>query len=163
MLLVQDTYPQQAEQDDFCFYSRPNCSLTQGQRKTVFCGIAAVTLAIAATFGWLGYWLVLPFAGLEIGVLAWAFEALDRRAGDYEFLRIRGDEILIERRRNDSLERRTLNSNWTQLVLMDLGAGGKVKLALRSYGQETEFGSFLVDEERLKLARKLQAWLKPGR
>lgn len=156
-----NTSPQE-EQDLFCFFSQPNSSLSEGERKMAFYCIAAMTLLIASTFGWLGYWPVLPFAGLEIGVLAWAFDALGKQVGDYESLRINGDEILIERRRGDRLERHTFNCQWAKLVLVGSRPGGRIKLALRSYGRETELGAFLTDEARLELARALQAWVKAG-
>ena len=161
MRLALNMYPQD-QQGNFCFHSRPNSSLTREQRKKVFWGIAAVTLLIASLFSWLGYWLILPFAGLEVGVLAWAFDALGRRAEDYESLRICGDEVLIERRHGEHLERRTLNCQWAKLVLVGARPGGKVKLALRSSGQETELGSYLTDEARLELAKELQSWYKTG-
>lgn len=148
---------------DFCFYSQPNCSLTLRGRKLAFGLIATVVLLIASIFSWLGYWLILPFAGLEIGVLAWAFDALEKRSGDYETLSLCGDEIVVERRRGDMLERRTFNCHWTQLVTVGNGRSGRVGVALRSHGRETELGAFLTDEGRLELAEELQAWLKPGR
>lgn len=160
MSVALKIYPHK-EHGDFCFYSQPNCSLTQGERKKVFWGIAAMTLFIASVFGWMGYWLILPFAGLEVGVLAWAFDSLNRRVGDYESLRICGDEILIERRHGELLGRRTLNCQWTKLVLVS-ARRGKVRLALRSGGEETELGAYLTDEARLELAKKLQTWIKAG-
>ena len=41
----------------------------------------------------LGYWPVMPFAGLEMGVLAWAFEVIRRRELDYENLVIDRDRV----------------------------------------------------------------------
>jgi uncharacterized membrane protein len=161
MPLALDTCPLE-EQDRFSFCSRPNCSLTGAERRRVFWGIAAVTLLIASVFGWMGYWLILPFAGLEVGVLAWAFDALGREAGDYESIRICGDEILIERRHGEHLERRTLNCKWVKLVLVGARPGGKVKLALRSSGRETELGVYLTDEARLVLAKALQTCIDTG-
>ena len=162
MPVVLNTYPQ-SERGRFCFYSQPNCSLTQKARRNVFVAIAAVTLLIASVFSSLGYWLILPFAGLEIGVLAWAFDALAKRADDYESLRICGDEILIERREGGNLERRTLNCQWAQLVLVMASPGGRVGLALRSHGRDTEVGAFLTDEDRLGLAEELRARIRLGR
>lgn len=162
MPLALNPYPQQ-EQGDFSFYSRPNCSLDEQGCKRVFWAIAIMTLFIASAFSWLGYWLILPFAGLEVGVLAWAFDTLGKRRGDYESLRISGDEILLERRLGERLERRTLNSRWAQLVLVGARPGKRVELALRSHGQTTELGAFLTDEERLDLAEELQTWLRPGK
>ncbi|RMG33425.1 MAG: DUF2244 domain-containing protein, partial [Gammaproteobacteria bacterium] len=49
---------------------RPDRSLTWGQ-SLAFLGVMAVTLGlISLGFATLGYWLVLPFAGLELVVLA---------------------------------------------------------------------------------------------
>lgn len=157
----QEERPQEG-QDVFFFRSQPNCSLTVRQRKKVFLGLAAITLLIASVFGWLGYWLVLPFAGLEVGVLAWAFDALGRQSGDYEAVRICADEIVVERRQAGALECRKFNCRWARLVLANARPGGKVKLALRSCGQETELGRYLTDEARLELAKALQTWVKTG-
>ena len=162
MRLALNMYPQD-QQGNFCFHSRPNSSLTRGQRKKAFWGIAAVTLLIASLFSWLGYWLILPFAGLEVGVLAWAFEALDKHSNDYETLSLCGDEIVVERRQGDKLERRTFNCHWAQLVTVENRRGGRVGVALRLHGRDTELGTFLTDEGRLELAEELQAWLRPGR
>lgn len=161
MPLALNICPQE-EQDDFFFRSQPNCSLTVRQRKKVFWGIAAITLLIASVFGWLGYWLVLPFAGLEVGVLAWAFDALGRQSNDYEAVRICGNEIVIERRQGGVRECHTFNCQWARLVLANDRPGGKVKLALRFCGQETELGRYLTDEARLELAKELQTWVKTG-
>jgi uncharacterized membrane protein len=163
MPLALNTYPEKIEQGQFSFHSQPNCSLSQRERRHVFMLIAIVTLLIASVFSWLGYWLILPFAGLEIGVLAWAFESIGKRVCDYETLQIRGDEILVESRQGNKLERRTLNSHWAQLVLVGAKPGRRVELALRSHGQKTEIGLFLTDDERLELAAELQARLRIGR
>jgi uncharacterized membrane protein len=161
MPLALNTYPHD-QQGRFCFDSRPNCSLTQRGRQNVFWLIAMMTLLIASVFSWLGYWLIMPFAGLEVGVLAWAFDHLGKHAGDYESLSICGDEIVIERRQGDHLERRTLNCHWARLVVVEANRGRRVELAVRSHGQATEVGTFLTDEARLELAEELQAWIKPG-
>jgi uncharacterized membrane protein len=111
----------------------------------------------------MGYWLTLPFAGLEVGVLAWAFDTLGRRSGDYEALTIDADEVLIERRQGEQIERLELNRQWVSLVQMNERSGGRVRVALRSHGRETELGLFLTDEARRELGGKLQPWFKPGR
>lgn len=133
-----------------------------GERRFVFAMIAAVTLMIACVFAYLGCWLVLPFAGMEIGVLAWAFDAVGRRSGDYESLSICGDEIRVERKQGEHLVQRTFNCHWVQLIKVERHRGQSVGLALRSHGRETELGLFLTDEGRLELAEELQTWLKPG-
>ena len=48
---------------------------------TAFAVLAVLTLAIGAGFAFIGAWLVLPFAGLEVVILAAAFFVYARRAG----------------------------------------------------------------------------------
>lgn len=48
---------------------------------TAFAVLAAVTLTIGAGFAFVGAWLVLPFAGLEVLMLGAAFFVYARRAG----------------------------------------------------------------------------------
>ena len=49
-----------------------------------FGALAALTLAIGVGFAFFGAWLVLPFAGLEVLLLAGAFFVYARRAGKPE-------------------------------------------------------------------------------
>jgi len=46
-----------------------------------FAALAALTLAIGVGFTLVGAWLVLPFAGVEVLMLAIAFFVYARRAG----------------------------------------------------------------------------------
>ena len=47
----------------------------------MFVGLALAVLAIAVGFALVGAWLVLPFAGLEVLMLAAAFVIYTRRVG----------------------------------------------------------------------------------
>ena len=160
MPLVLDVSHVEQEQK-FCFTSRPNCSLNARARRQVFWAIASVTLLIASVFSALGYWLTLPFAGLEIGVLAWAFDCLGRRNGDYETLSILDGEVVIERSRDGRKERLQFNREWVSLVRRR--DQGRLSVALRSHGKETEFGLFLTDEARAELAGALQSRIRMTR
>lgn len=158
MALVLDGFSARREQL-FSYTSRPNCSLHPRGRKLVFWLIALVTLTISSVFAWMGYWLTLPFAGLEIGVLAWAFESLSRRGDDYETLTIDDNEIVVDRLQSEQIEHLQLNRQWATLVKSGNGACGHVRIALRSHGREMELGVFLTDEKRLELANSLQNWI----
>ena len=145
----------------FVFQSRPNHSLTHSQQRFVFWSLAAVCFATASGFALLGYWLVLPFAGLEIGLLAWALGALRSQEGNYETLTIEGDVVVLEWRAGPDGERRDINRQWARVVC-DCGTPGRnCCLSLSSHGRETKVGQYLSDEARLQLAatlrRKLQA------
>ena len=58
-----------------------HCSISPAGLLWAFAGLAAVTLAIAAGFAFMGAWLILPFAGLEVLALAVAFVVHVRRVG----------------------------------------------------------------------------------
>lgn len=145
----------------FVFQSRPNHSLTHGQQRFVFWSLAGVCLATSSGFALLGYWLILPFAGLEVGLLAWALGALRSQEGDYETLTIEGDVVVLEWHAGTSGERREMNRQWARVVCDCRTPGRDCHLSLSSHGRETKVGQYLSDEARLQLAatlrRKLQA------
>lgn len=143
---------------EFEFISRPNSSLTRVQRQRVFWGLAGLCFAIASAFAALGYWLVLPFAGLEIGLLAWAFEAIRGRESDFESVTIRGDTLILEWHDGQRSGRREMNRQWAR-VICQCRRSGRCRVSLRSHGKETELGQFLSDEGRLALARTLRQQL----
>lgn len=134
---------------------RPNCSLSPAGRRCCLFLIAGVTFGIALGFAWAGAWLVLPFAGLEVGVLAWAFRELGSHAGDYEMIRIRGDTVLVERRDGAQVSRHEFNRHWARLLTERDEAGG-LALRLRSHGREVVLGRRLAPEARAALAQELR-------
>ena len=44
----------------------PNCSLSWRQSMAFFIGISVLCMSIATVFALKGYWLIFPFAGLEL-------------------------------------------------------------------------------------------------
>ena len=142
-----------------CYRTVPNCSMSERGLKRVFWGVAGMTFVIAGVFAMLGYWLTLPFAGLEIGVLAWAFESMKRHRSDYESLEIVGEELRIESRYGGQLEKNAVNRHWASVVSGKDAVTGHIRLAVRSHGRETVIGQFMNDEDRMRLCRALQGWL----
>lgn len=140
----------------FVFHSRPNFSLTRPQERVVFWSLSALCFATASGFAWLGYWLILPFAGLEIGLLAWAFRALRSREGDYESIVIEADVVVLEWRCGNHGERRELNRQWARVVCNCRTPGKNCRLSLSSHGRATEVGQYLSDEARQQLATLLR-------
>ena len=140
----------------FVFESRPNQSLTRPQERLVFWSLAALCFASASVFAVMGYWLILPFAGLEIGLLAWAFDALRRRESDYECLVIEGDVVRLEWRAGEHSGRREMNRHWVRVTCGCRKPGMDCRLSVSSHGNATEVGQYLSDEARLQLATTLR-------
>lgn len=143
---------------DFIIIARPNCSLSPASRLVFLCGLVTVTFGIALIFAWAGAWLVLPFAGLEVGVLVWAFRHVAQHAQDYEKIIIQGDRVTVESQNAERFSKQEFNRHWAQLKL-DISVRGNCHLALRSYGKEFELGRFLSSPQRIMLAKQLRTQL----
>lgn len=118
--------------------------------------IATISLSIGIAFSLIGAWLILPFAGLEVLAVGYAFYYIHCHSGDYESITIEGDTVLIEKRNYKSTSRTEFNRYWARVLLRQLPCGDHT-LWLRSHGREIEFGRhFMSNEQRLKLAEQLK-------
>ena len=140
----------------FLQVARRNNSLDSTGRHLVFAFLFVVSVGIACAFAALGAWMVLPFAGLEMLGLYWAFRWYDRHARDYERITIAGDRVRVEFLEAGRAQSHEFNRCWARLVT---GPGG-ARLALRSHGREVEIGRHRSDGERLALARKIARELR---
>ena len=150
-----------ADNQVFSLFAKPNCSLQGDERWRAFWLIASVSAIIAVAFAIAGAWLILPFAGLEVGALFLAFRLLDKRANDYECLTIEGDRLIVESRKQGQVTKFECNRLWAQVVVRKQDTG--VHLALRYHGREIELGAYLSDEARGDAARRLQQQLRTMR
>ena len=147
----------------FVYQSRPNHSLTRIQERYVFWSLAGVCLAAPIGFALLGYWLILPFAGLEIGLLAWILKDIRGHEGDYEMLTIEDDMVVLEWRGRELRERRVMSRQWARVLCDCRLPGRNCRLRLISHGRETEIGHYLGDEGRVQLAARLRDRLSASR
>jgi uncharacterized membrane protein len=147
------------EPGEFLLIARRNNSLSSAGRAIVLGSLVVVCLAISLAFAFNGAWLVLPFAGAEMFVLFLAFRLVERHAGDFESIAIKGDRVLVERWETGQVKRYELNRYWAQVVVHRCGPAGKTTLALRSHGREVEFGQHLTQDQRDALARTLRQQL----
>lgn len=135
----------------------PNCSLSpQGAR--LFVGsLAVVTFAVAAFFAARGFWPVLPYAGLEIGLLAWAVRASMRNGGQREVIVVSEAEVVVERRAPGGSRRTVFPRHWARVTLRGPSqARQPSRLTIESHGRACEVGRFLTEDERLRLASRLE-------
>lgn len=145
------------ETAEFVYTARRNNSLSSSGRLLVFGFILFVSLGIAAAFALVfGAWPILPFAGIEMGVLYLAFRYIDAHAADYERITIRGDAVAVEVREGAQIRSFQMNRCWARVVCDGEGA----RVALRSHGREVEVGRHLCAGERARVAGELARELK---
>lgn len=135
----------------------PNCSLTpQGAR--LFVGsLAATTFAVAGFFALHGFWPVLPFAGLEIGLLAWAVRASRRKGEEREVIVVSEENVVVEHRGPAGSSLTVFPRHWSRVTLRGpQTAAYPSRLAIESHGRAREVGRFLTEVERRDLAERLR-------
>ena len=136
---------------------QPNSSLTWQQTLKVFAAITVVCSGIAIGFAFRGLWMVLPFAGLEILALGYAFYYCSYRSAYIEVLKIENDTLYIEKGRYKPEQVYEFNLAWVKVNLIKAKSENYPhRVTISSHGKQIEVGAALVEEERIKLARDLK-------
>lgn len=98
---------------EYVYTGRRDNSLSSSGRVLVFGFILTVSLGIAAAFFLIfGAWPIMPYAAIEMVVLYLAFRYIDRHAGDYERITIRGDSVSVEVHEGKDVSRFELHRYW---------------------------------------------------
>jgi uncharacterized membrane protein len=134
--------------------SVPNRSLGPAGRRWVLGAIAATTFGVAAGAAALGAWPVMPFAGLEVALVAFAFRVLGKHDADFERLEIGEHEVRVESRDAHSVTRFVGNRSWARIVVRERGERCTLRLAYA--GRMVPLGKLLSDEGRRRLAEELR-------
>ena len=138
------------------FELSPNCSLTPGAAALLYASILAVALPVAGACASLGFWPVLPFAGLELLGLALALRLSLRRGRMREFVQI--DERCV-----------TVGKSGARAATESRFARGRARVEMRhaavaawpsrllvgTTGRMVEIGAFLTESERRRLGARL--------
>jgi uncharacterized membrane protein len=134
---------------------KPNCALSAANKQKVVILLTVIPCVIGVAFSLLGAWLVLPFVGMEIAALAYAFYYVNRHEADYESISIEGDSLVVERCIGETVSQQVVNPYWVKIVQQEL-ANGELHLYLQSHGKDIEIGRYLTRKQRELLARQLK-------
>lgn len=135
---------------------RPNCSLTPESARWFVGGLAALAFGVAGFFALQGFWPILPFAGLEIGLLAWAVRASMRAGREAETITVTADSVVVETKRNKRLSRMVFPRHWASVKLhAPRVRQHPSRLVIELHGRSCEVGRFLNEDERRALAARL--------
>lgn len=134
----------------------PNRSLTVRSAAVFYLSIVAVTLAIAILFAMAGFWPILTVAGIEMAALGVALWWTMRKTRAREFIRVDERNVLVRKTYPDRDEEYEFSRYWTQVRLEQPGSPHwPTRLTLRSKGRSIQIGSFLTNDERDGLRRRL--------
>lgn len=144
---------QEQGSDGYRFSVRPNCALSWRVTKLLLLFFSGCLVAVGAYFAALGAWVVLPFAGLELVVLAAGFYLNALAGHTREVIEIEGPVLRVLRGRRRLEEVAGLPANWTRVELRrDPRGWYPSRLLLCCHGKGVEVGAKLVEAEREELA-----------
>ena len=152
--------PEKETGDGLRVLIRPNRSLSPWGMAVLFAWMAAFALTIGIGFSLAGAWLVLPFAGLEMAVVAVALYWLFRHADDHELIVIGSDTVTVFRRHGGRESRDNFQRYWTKATLERQRTWYPSRLVLGSHGRFVVIGADVSEEERQALAARLNEALR---
>lgn len=140
---------------------RPNASLTLEWAVVFMISMCAVSFGIAGVFAWLGFWMVLPFAGLEMAALAAGLWWSMRDNVYREVVSVEDDRVRVEAGRHGPETIWEFPRAWTQ-VRLEAGPHltSPSRLWVGSHGRGCVLGRCLTDGEREAVAGRLRRWVR---
>jgi len=116
-------------------------------------GTNALIIALVALM--IGAWPVVPFAGLEVSLVALAFYVMGLHDQDYEQLKFKDGEFSWARQDGKVFTELSGNKMWVQFLVKRVGR--EQQLFLRYAGQEINVGRDLPEQDRQQLAKTIGA------
>src|SRR5882672_4352830 len=135
----------------------PNCSLTPAGAKLFFVATCLFSLAFSLFFVYLGFWPVLPFWALEMLALGLALQASMRRRRYTQTVTVTESQICLVTRSRRGEAKQEFARHWAKVRLRNPRTRlYPSRLMIESRGRAYEVGSFLTEEERCVLAKRLR-------
>jgi uncharacterized membrane protein len=135
----------------------PNCSLTPTGAKVFFGGTCLFSLAFCMIFVVMGFWPVLPFWALEMLALGLALQSSMRRRRYTQVVTITDSQISLVTKSRRGEAKQEFARHWAKVRLRSPRARSyPSRLMIESRGRAFEVGSFLTEEERCLLAKRLR-------
>src|ERR1700732_929524 len=134
----------------------PNCSLKPAGAMLFFASTCLFSLGFALFFVFQGFWPVLPFWALEMLVLGLSLHASMRRGTYTQTVLITDSQVSLVTRSRRGEEKQEFARHWTKVRLRSPPRQhGTSQLTIESHGRAYEVGSFLTEEDRCLLAKRL--------
>jgi uncharacterized membrane protein len=138
------------------FVLQPNQSISWRATCYLLLSLLFIIGVIAVGLSLMGFWLILPFAGLELAAVTAGLYTVARRGQQREVISIGDEFIRIERGYRHPEQSLTLATHWAKVILERCPRRWyPSRLLIRSHGQSVEVGRFLNEEERHRLADEL--------
>lgn len=142
------------------FVIEANRSLSWQKILWIYIVISTVCISIALIFALNGFWVILPFAGLEVLLLGIGLILTFRRCSFKEVIKISEDALYIEKGRLHPEKKYKFLTAWVRVTHSEATlAHYPSRLTIGSHGNEVEVGAELTEDDRKSLARELKKHL----
>ncbi|NVJ61698.1 MAG: DUF2244 domain-containing protein [Gammaproteobacteria bacterium] len=143
------------QDEKFTLSLKPNCSASRQQVYAFIGLLAALSFLIAIVWALVGFWIVLPFAGLEVSLVGYFLIKVNYRTQQKQVL-VFGDKKITLFEGHYQPERRVEfeRKQTTLEVIKPSSSMQELKLALADDSNKETIAGFLVEKERNKV-RKL--------
>jgi uncharacterized membrane protein len=139
-----------------CLHLYAHNSLNARQARWFLLTVAVGPSITAGYCVWLGFWPVLPFAGLEFVLLILALRWSMQRGRQWQRIEITATDVVITRLHGAEEITTRFPRHWTSVRLSHpRSALHPCRLLLESSGRACEVGGFLTEDERRALAARL--------
>ncbi len=142
---------------------RPSPPMPARALQRILLIVLGVNLFFGVGFALKGAWMVTPFMGLDVLLLAIAFHASRRAAERNERVTLTPSQLIVERNIPQRPPQHVaLNPYWVRLFMADPPEHDS-QLELWSHGKRVRLGTFLAPEDRQSLAKRLRSALRDAR
>lgn len=136
---------------------RRNCSASPAQLLGMFASLCMLSLLVSLYFWIQGASLIMPFALIELVVVAIAFTFYARHATDGEKISLQGAELIVEWDHAGRCVRSAFKRDWVR-VEPQTADGSLIELS--GQGRRIQIGRYVRPEHRVVLAREIRTALR---
>lgn len=148
--------PDAAEPTLFSALLTPHRSLSGTGFLVVMGVIAGISFVGGVLFLLMGAWPIMPFLGLDVLLIYWAFRANYRAAAAYEEVTVTPSELHVRKvSAKGQIAEWSLNPVWVRLERETHEEFGLLRLFLVSHGRKLAVAGFLGPAERESFAKAL--------
>ena len=128
---------------------RPNNSASWQFNMKIVASLTIIALLISSFFALQGLWLIFPFAGLEVGFLAFCLHLRLRANVHTEVITFDETSVMIERGCYQAEKSWKYHRMWAKIFVTEPSIRGRSKqIFIRSHGKELELGAFLNKKDK---------------
>lgn len=135
----------------------PNRSLTWAEAKWIMAIMVAVVMIIAIAWTFVGAWIVLPFAGVEVGLFVLLMYKVTRSTYLKQIVTFDDEQIRVEMGINRRLSSQTIPRLGTDIFYSETDRNWTTpKITLHNGSKRLQIGEFLNSEDMALLRESLE-------